>query len=99
MKNEDTINEDSLIGIHHKTRVSPATGQPIDDCLFYVRFNEANHGSATYNYSPQIKEHLYGNQIRLKHTGTTTHASGPASDPFSTGMKFSTSAALGPFVI
>jgi hypothetical protein len=77
IKDHDTINENSYIGLHHKSRIRPSTGQPIDDCLLYLSMVEENPlpyaASYTTEYTaayPQndetvLKEEIYGRYQKL----------------------------------
>ena len=77
IKDHDTINEDSYIGLHHKYRIRASTGQPIDDCLLYLSMVEESNGPVLPTYTteytaafPQndetvLKEEIYGNHQKL----------------------------------
>lgn len=75
--NEDTINENTLRGIHHKLRID-SSGNMTDACRFYARLNDT-FSSATYSQSNAvITEDLYGSPLRLTFTGASTQTNGAA---------------------
>jgi len=75
--NEDTINENTLRGIHHKLRID-SSGNMADACRFYARLNDT-FSSATYSQSNAvITEDLYGSPLRLTFTGASTQTNGAA---------------------
>ena len=60
--NNDTINDNTLQGIHHRLRTD---GTTLKRCLLYARLNEATITDGTYNQGQLIEEALYGTKLRL----------------------------------
>ena len=77
IKDHDTINESSYIGLHHKSRIRASTGQPIDDCLLYLSMVEETPLTSSSGYTTQyteaypqddetvLKEEIYGRYQKL----------------------------------
>jgi hypothetical protein len=63
--NNDTINENTLQGIHHKLRIN-SDGEIENNCRLYVRLNDAaaDIDETKYVQSQQFKEALYGSYLR-----------------------------------
>lgn len=77
IKDHDTINDESYIGLHHKSRIRTTTGEPIDDCLLYLSMIEETPLTSSTGYTTQytqaypqddetvLKEEIYGRYQKL----------------------------------
>tara|TARA_R110002020_G_scaffold79096_5_gene198465 strand:+ start:393 stop:7007 length:6615 start_codon:yes stop_codon:yes gene_type:complete len=63
IKNEDTINENTTQGFHHKLRVN-SDGELDNNCLLYLRFNNTLSNSVGHNQVAIVDEALYGSKVR-----------------------------------
>tara|TARA_R110000765_G_scaffold5669_5_gene17875 strand:- start:4055 stop:9121 length:5067 start_codon:yes stop_codon:yes gene_type:complete len=75
IKNEDTINEDSLRGYHHRSELDSA-GSLTDLCLLYARLNQ-DLGTLDEATAP-LTDELYGAPLYTTTNGSLTAVSGPA---------------------
>ena len=63
IKNEDTINENTTQGFHHKLRVN-SDGELDNNCLLYLRFNNTLSNTGGHNQVAIVDEALYGSKVR-----------------------------------
>ena len=85
--NNDTINDNTMQGVHHRLK---ADGTTLQRCLLYVRLNGSTITDGTYNQSSVITEALYGSNLRLTRgyamiTPSTNYSSGSTMAITSTG--------------
>jgi hypothetical protein len=66
--NNDTINENTLRGFHHKLVVD-SSGNMIDGCRLYMRMNETVASGSHSQNNAQMIEDLYGSPVRVTGTG------------------------------
>tara|TARA_Y100000361_G_scaffold154332_1_gene179709 strand:- start:2809 stop:9306 length:6498 start_codon:yes stop_codon:yes gene_type:complete len=88
--NEDTINENTLRGFHHKLVVD-SSGDMVDGCRVYVRMNETVASGSHSQNNAQMTEDIYGSPIRVTGTGANfTLVNGPANsvDSADKGIQF-----------
>ena len=77
--NNDTINENTLQGFHHKLVVD-GSGNMVDGCRLYVRMNETVASGSHSQNNAQMTEDIYGSPIRVTGTGANfTLVNGPAN--------------------
>jgi hypothetical protein len=91
LTNEDTINDNTLQGKHHKT-MTDSNGIVKDECLFYLRMNDNLSGLSgpLSQDNSTLKEELYDSPLRVTTVSGTlpTPISGPASvDATSKGIE------------
>jgi len=105
IKDEDTINENTLVGIHHKAKTDN-NGMTVDDALFFLRLNDTLALTpASYPQNSEIiKEHIYGRLQRYSSALGTggTKANSPtytAGDLSASHIQFMHHPIAGPVVI
>lgn len=76
LKNNDTINDNTLRGFHHKMELD-SNGEPTDLALTYIRTNVATSGAVTED-ATKIEDELYGKAVYLTTAGARALANGPA---------------------
>ena len=93
--NNDTINDNTLQGVHHKLIVD--NGEVKDGCRLYMRMNQTI-GSGTLSQSASVMtEDLYGSPVRVTGTGgdfTLTNGPAYSVDNTDKGMLFGNNQAL-----
>ena len=100
--NNDTINDNTLAGIHHKMRVN-ASGEVENSARLYLRLNTDLSGSATSSAKDQVSnlltEQLYESPVRVTVNGSSHsflhHAAGPSEYEVDSGLGFTGYQAIG----
>jgi len=85
--NNDTINENTLQGVHHRLNTD---GTALQRCLLYARLNDGTINDGDYSQSDVITEALYGSKLRLTRgyamlTPSTNYTSGTSMAVTNTG--------------
>jgi len=99
--NNDTINDNTLPGIHHKLRVN-SSGEVENNALLYLRLNtdlSGNTSSAKNQVNDLLDEDLYGSATRVTVQGSSNAfaytSSGPSSVEVDGGLGFKGKQAIG----
>jgi len=92
--NNDTINDNTLAGIHHKLRID-SDGEVKSNALAYLRLNTnltSATGSAKNQVNDLLTEDLYGSPVRVTVQGSSNpfsyHAAGPSQYEVDGGLGF-----------
>jgi len=79
---DDTINDNTMRGIHNKMEVD-SSGDIVPRSLLYVRMNDTISGSS-FTRAQEITDDLYGSSLRLTASAAQSSSNGPANSVDST---------------